>query len=57
MFVIGQHSSVISNKEITYEVGPFISDYEVLQKVPVVDSAIVCMCPYPDKPYILIVKN
>ena len=49
MFVIGQNSSIISNKEITYEVGPFISDYEVLQKVPIVFATISFTCPYNDK--------
>ena len=57
IIVVGQHASIISNIVSTAEVVICTPDNEALQKVTIVDDAILYMCPYTDKPYILIVRN
>ena len=57
MVVVGRHASIVSDTGRTAEVSPFTPDYEALQKVPIVDAAILYLCPYSDKSYLLIVRN
>ena len=57
MGVVGWYTSIISNTGRTSDIGPFTSDFVVIQMLPIVDAAIISMCPYTDKPYILTVRN
>ena len=51
MVVVGFHASIISKSDRTDEDSPFIPDYEALQRVYIVDAAILWMFPS------LIVRN
>jgi hypothetical protein len=57
MVVVGRHVLIISNTDRTAEVSPFTPDYDALQKVPIVDAAILYTCPYTDHQHILIVRD
>jgi hypothetical protein len=57
MVVVGRHALVLSNTGRTAEVSPFTPDYDALQKVPIVDAAILYVCPYTNNLYVLITRT
>ena len=57
MVVIERHSAIFSNTGRTEEVSPLITYYEMLQKVPIVDAALLYMCTCTDKYYLMVTRN
>jgi hypothetical protein len=57
MCVFGQHCLILRWTGRNAEVNPFTPDYEALQKVPIVDAAILYECPVTGKEFILVARN
>ena len=45
MVVLGKHCVVIENTGRVAQVNPFTPDYKALERVPIVDAAVLYVCP------------
>ena len=57
MVVLGKYCHIIRWTGKNVEVQPFSPDYQALQQVPVVDAAVMYVCPRSGKEHLLVVRN
>ena len=57
MVVVGKNAAIIGDSGETADVSPFAPDFDLMQKVRIVDAAIMYFCPYSSKSYLLVMRN
>ena len=57
MLVVGKHAEILNDTGNKVDVIPFTSDYQVLENLSIVDSAVQYLCQYMAKVYVLVFSN